>query len=225
MININFTPLYLSLYLALISTIILIIISLPISWWLSNTKKYKLKKVIETVISLPLVLPPTVLGFYLLILFNPTSLIGKLWFYIFNTNIAFSMSGLIIASIIYSLPFSIQPIQMAFEKIEQNIINKAKILQFSKFKIFFEIILPLSKNGIITAAILSFAHTIGEFGVVLMIGGNIPGKTQVISIAIYESVELLDYSYTHILSFIILILSFIILFILFTINNKKHEKY
>ena len=224
MTNINFTPLYLSLYLALISTVILIILSVPVAWWLSNTKYYILKKILETIISLPLVLPPTILGFYLLIMFNPGSIIGKTWFYIFNTNIAFSMSGLVIASIIYSLPFSIQPIQMAFEKIEKNIINKAKILQFSKFKIFFTIIIPLSRNGIITAAILSFAHTIGEFGVVLMIGGNIPGKTQVISIAIYESVELLDYSSTHILSFIILLLSFIILFILFWINNKKYEK-
>ena len=221
---INFTPLYLSLYLAFISTSVLIIIGLPIAWWLSKTRKYRFKKILETMVALPLVLPPTILGFYLLILFNPTSIIGKCWSYIFNANLAFSMSGLIFASVIYSLPFAIQPIQMAFEKIEKNIVNQAKILQFSKVKIFLKVIIPLSKNGIITAAILSFAHTIGEFGVVLMIGGNIPGKTQVISIAIYESVELLDYSSTHILSFIVLLLSFFILLILFTINNKKYEK-
>jgi len=225
MTNINFTPLYLSLYLAFISTFILITLGIPISWWLSKTNKNKIKKIIETIIALPLVLPPTILGFYILILFNPTTTFGKIWTYIFQTNLAFSMSGLILGSIIYSLPFAIQPIQIAFEKIDKNIIYQTQILQYSKIKTFIKIIIPLSKNGIITAAILSFAHTLGEFGVVLMIGGNIPGKTQVISIAIYESVELLDYSSTHILSAIILIISFIILLILFNINKKENEKY
>jgi len=196
------------------------ILGIPISWWLARTKS-KLKKIIETFIALPLVLPPTILGFYLLILFNPNTLIGKTWLYVFGSNLVFSMPGLILGSIIYSLPFAIQPVQVAFEKIEKDIIDQAKILQHSSFKIFIFIIIPLSKNGILTAIILSFAHTLGEFGVVLMIGGNIPGKTQVVSIAIYESVELLDYTSTHILSFIVLFLSFIILLILFSINKKK----
>ncbi len=223
--NINFSPLYLSLYLSFISTFMLIIISLPISWWLSQTKNTKIKKLTETLIALPLVLPPTILGFYLLLLFNPNTIVGKTWFFFFGTNLAFSMTGLIIGSIIYSLPFAIQPTQMAFEKIEKQILNQALILQCSKLKIFLKIVIPLSKNGIITSIILSFAHTLGEFGVVLMIGGNIPGKTQVISIAIYETVELLDYSSTHILSLIVLLISFIILFILFNINKKNNEQY
>lgn len=223
--NINFSPLYLSLYLAAISTFILIIIGLPISWYLSQAKSGIIKKIIEACVALPLVLPPTILGFYLLLLFNPQTLIGQTWFHIFGSNLAFSMSGLIFGSIIYSLPFAIQPIQLSFEKIGKNILDKIHILQCSKIEAFIKIIIPLSKNGIITACILSFAHTLGEFGVVLMIGGNIPGKTQVISIAIYETVELLDYSSTHILSLITLIISFIILFVLFNINKKENEKY
>ena len=225
MININFSPLYLSLYIAFISTLFLIILSLPISWWLSQTKNIIIKRIIETFIALPLVLPPTILGFYLILLFNPNSLIGKIWLYTFGSNLIFSISGLILGSIIYSLPFAIQPIQIAFEKIEKNILEQTYILQLSKITAFIKVIIPLSKNGIMTAFILCFAHTLGEFGVVLMIGGNIPGKTQVISIAIYESVELLDYYSTHILSLIVLIISFIILLILFNINKKNDEIY
>lgn len=220
MSNINLTPLYLSLYISLISTIILILFSLPVAWLLSQTKNVIMKRLIETFIALPLVLPPTVLGFYLLIILNPQTIIGKIWFNLSGTHLIFSTSGLIVGSIIYSVPFAIQPIQVAFEKIKQNIIDQASILQYSKFKMFIKIIIPLSKHGIITAIILTFAHTLGEFGMVLMIGGNIPGKTQVISIAIYESVETLNYTLTHTLSFIVIIISFIILTILFNINKK-----
>ncbi len=222
--NVNLMPLYLSLYLSFISTFILISISLPLSWWLAQKKDTLLKKIIETFISLPLVLPPTILGFYLLIAINPNTFLGKIWSYLFGSNLVFSMSGLIIGSVIYSLPFAVQPIQVAFEKIEKDILNQANILQCSSLKIFMKIIIPLSKNGIITAVILSFAHTLGEFGVVLMIGGNIPGKTQVVSIAIYETVEIADYSLTHFLSFITLTISFTMLLILFNINKKNNEK-
>ncbi len=220
MSNINLTPLYLSLYISSISTIILILFSLPVAWLLSQTKNVIMKRLIETFIALPLVLPPTVLGFYLLIILNPQTIIGKIWFNLSGTHLIFSTSGLIVGSIIYSVPFAIQPIQIAFEKIKQNIIDQAYILQYSKFKMFIKIIIPLSKHGIITAIILTFAHTLGEFGMVLMIGGNIPGKTQVISIAIYESVETLNYTLTHTLSLIVIIISFIILTILFNINKK-----
>jgi len=223
--HIDLSPLYLSLYLALITTLMLILISIPFSWWLSQTKNTLIKKITETLVALPLVLPPTILGFYLLLIFNPKTIFGKLWFKLFGSNLAFSISGLIIGSMIYSLPFAIQPIQIAFEKINQKLIEQAYILQCSKIEVFLKIIIPLSKNGIITAAILTFAHTLGEFGVVLMIGGNIPGKTQVVSIAIYETVESLDYTSTHILSFIVLILSFIILLIFFSINKKENEKH
>jgi len=221
MYNINFSPIYLSLQLAFISTLILITISIPISWWLSKTKKNKIKTIIETLITLPLVIPPTILGFYLLLLFNPNNLLGKTWLIITGSTLAFSFPGLIIASCIYSLPFIIQPTQIAFEKLGNRPIEQAQILQQSKTKIFLKIIIPLSKKGIITGSILSFVHTLGEFGVVLMVGGNIPGKTQVISIAIYELVEQLNYTETHILSTITITISFIILTILFSINKTK----
>lgn len=213
-------PLYLSIYLAFISSSILIILCMPLSWWIAKTKKKNFKKIIETFIALPLVLPPTILGFYILIIFNQNTFIGKLWFNIFGYDIIFSMSGLIIGSIIYSLPFATQPLQSSFEKITKNIIEQGQILQKSNFYIATKIIFPLIKNGIIKSFVLSFAHTLGEFGVVLMIGGNIPGKTKVLSITIYEKIEQLDYYSTHILSLITLIISFIILIILFNINDN-----
>ncbi|HIH2762674.1 MAG TPA: molybdate ABC transporter permease subunit [Candidatus Azoamicus sp. MARI] len=216
----DFTPLYLSLYLSFFTSVILLFISLPICWWLSQTNKIFLKRMLESFIFLPLVLPPTILGFYLLIFLNPASFIGKVWFNIFGFNIVFSMPGLIIASIVYSLPFSIQPIQIEFEKINKQILEQACMLQYSNFRIFFNVVLPLSKRGILKAFILSFSHTLGEFGVVLMIGGNIYGKTQVISIAIYESVELLDYTRTHILSLSVIIISFLVLICLFFIDDN-----
>lgn len=219
--SINIYPLYLSIYLSSITTIILITLCSPISWWLSQTSKKKTKIIIESTIALPLVLPPTILGFYLLIILNPSAIIGKLWFTITNTSLTFSFTGLVIGSCIYSLPFAIQPMQIAFEKIGSQPIDLIKILKISKMKAFFKIIIPLSKNGIMTASILTFTHTLGEFGVVLMIGGNIPNKTQVISISIYESVEQLNYYSTHILSLITVFISFTILITLFYINKKK----
>ncbi len=219
--NLNLYPLYLSIYLSITTTMLLIITGIPISWYLSKTKKLKLKIIINTLISLPLVIPPTILGFYLLILFSPNSPIGKIWEQITGSTLAFSFSGLIIGSYIYSLPFVIQPILISFEKIRDIQIDQAIMLGASKVYIFKKIIIPLSKNGIITAAALSFAHTLGEFGIILMIGGNIPEKTQVISIAIYELVEQLDYTSAHKLSIITLLLSFIILTITFYINTKN----
>lgn len=216
----DFTPLYLSLYLSFFTSIILIFISLPISWWLSQTKKFFLKKILESIFCLPLVLPPTILGFYLLVFLNPNSFFGKMWFDMFGFNLVFSMPGLIVASIFYSLPFSIQPIQIEFEKIDKNILDQTFMLQYSKIKTFLKVVLPLSKRGILKAFILSFSHTLGEFGVVLMIGGNIYGKTQVISIAIYESVELLDYTRTHILSLVVIAITLLILIFLFFIDNN-----
>ncbi len=221
--HIDFLPLYLSLYLATISSIILVLISIPITWWLAKTKNKKLKKIIETIITLPLVLPPTILGFYLLIALNHNTIIGKIWTKIFGTDIIFSMTGLVIGSIIYSLPFATQPIQLSFEKLTTSIIDQAKILQYTSISILIKIIIPLTKNGIIKALILSFTHTMGEFGVVLMIGGNIPGKTQVLSIAIYEKIEQLDYYSTHILSLITITISFLILLIIFNLNKENEH--
>lgn len=221
MTDINITPIFLSIKLAIITTLILLIIGIPIAWWLSKTEKKIIKALIETFISLPLVLPPTILGFYLLLLFNHNSIIGKSWFYITGSNIAFSFHGLVIGSCLYSLPFAIQPIQIAFEKISKKILDQARILKASKLDIFINIIFPMSKKGIITASILSFSHTLGEFGIILMIGGNIPEKTQVVSIAIYEAVEELNYNLAHKLSIIMLTITFIILIILYITNEKK----
>lgn len=220
-IKIDLIPILLSLKLAIITSLILIIIGIPIAWWLSRTKKKSLKNIIETLVCLPLVLPPTVIGFYILIFINPQTYIEILWKKIFNYDVLFSMTGLIIGSIIYSLPFAIQPLQISFEKIKNTTLEQTKIIQLSKIKTIKKIILPLSKNGLIKAFILSFAHTLGEFGVVLMIGGNIPGKTQVLSIAIYEKIEMLDYTYTHILSILTLLISFFILIILSYLNKKE----
>ncbi len=219
--NLIFEPLILSLYISFITTIILLIICMPVAWWLSKNNNI-LKKIIEIFIMLPLVLPPTVIGFYLLLLFNSDSFIGILWYNLFGSTLIFSVSGLIVASLIYSLPFCIQPLQVAFKKIDYSIIEHAYILKYSNIKIFFKIILPLSKNAILISIILTFAHTLGEFGVVLMIGGNIPGKTQMISIAIYESVEMLNYQLTHKLSFLILLISFFILIFLYSINKNEN---
>jgi molybdate transport system permease protein len=220
MMQLNLTPLILSFYVSGITTCILLLISMPVSWWLSRNNNF-VKRLIEILIFLPLVLPPTILGFYLLLIFNSNSIIGKSWVYMFNSTLMFSFSGLVLSSMIYSLPFAIQPIQNAFKKINQEVIDQAFLLQYSKIKIFVKIILPLSKNGIITSMILTFMHTLGEFGVVLMIGGNIPGKTQVISIAIYESVEMLNYSLTHQLSFIVVVISFLILAVSLNINKNE----
>ena len=183
----DFGPLWLSLQLALVVTVILLLIGTPLAWWLSQTRS-RLKPVVEAMTALPLVLPPTVLGFYFLILFNPNSVIGKTWLTVTGDTLAFSFSGLVIASAVYSLPFMVQPLQTAFEGIKQQSLDAASILRAGPIDRFFHVAMPLSIRGFITASVLSFAHTLGEFGIVLMVGGNIPGQTKLVSIAIYEHV-------------------------------------
>ena len=216
-----FGPLSLTLILALIVTLILLIIGTPLAWWLATTRS-KSKPFIEALTALPLVLPPTVLGFYLLILFNPNSPIGAFWVSLTGESLTFSFAGLVIASVIYSLPFMVQPLQSAFEGVGLNMREAAASLRASPSDTFFNIVAPLSKRGFLTASILTFAHTLGEFGVVLMVGGNIPGRTKVISIAIYEHVETLQYNQTHILSAILLGLSFVTLLFIY-IFNRRHR--
>jgi len=202
--------LFLTLKLAFISIIILLIIATPIAWGLAH-KQFKGKAFVEAVIALPLVLPPTVLGFYLLIALGPDGpggWIANLWG---DRTLAFSFTGLIIGSVIYSLPFVVQPLQNGFILIGLRPIQVAATLRASFFDSFKNIILPMAKPAYITAATLGFAHTLGEFGVVLMIGGNIPNETQVVSIAIFEHVETMDYANAHLLSGILLILSFVLL--------------
>ena len=209
----------LTLQLATMTVIILLMIGTPLAWWLSQTRN-QMKVVVETITALPLVLPPTVLGFYLLILLGANGPLGGLWQSYTGAPLAFSFGGLVIASCLYSLPFVVQPLQNAFERLDRRGIEAAWTLGAAPWWAFLSIILPQSRRGFLTAIVLGFAHTLGEFGVVLMVGGNIPGKTQVVSIAIYEHVESFDYTAANNLSMILLLLSFTVLFAVYGINRR-----
>ena len=209
---------WLTLKLSLVTTLVLLVIGLPFAWWLSN-KSGTLRTVLETLTSLPLVMPPTVIGFYLLVIMSPDTFLGGLWLDLTGDTLTFSFAGLVVASIIYSLPFMIQPLLNAFESVDPKLKEAAADLGASATEIFRYLILPLSKRGIITGGILTFAHTVGEFGIVLMVGGNIPGETRVISIALYEKVEILNYAEAHILSVALLTFSFLVLFITYSLNK------
>ena len=211
----NLGPLWLSLALAGITTLLLLLLGTPLAWWLSNTRS-RFKPAIEALTALPLVLPPTVLGFYFLILLGPAAPIGAFWVKITGESLTFSFSGLVIASIFYSLPFMVQPLQSAFESVGRGPLEAAATLRASPLDTFFSVVAPLASRGFVAAAVLTFAHTIGEFGVVLMVGGNIPGETRVLSIAIYEHVETLNYGEAHILSAGLLLFSFTVLFFVYT---------
>ena len=221
---IDFTPFYLSFKLAFIVTIILLIIGLPYAWFLS-TAKSKIKPFLETITALPIVLPPSVLGFYLLVFLAPDSIIGGFFYKFFNVKLVFSFPGLVVASCIYSFPFMVQPLQSGFESINKNIIEASYLSGKGKLTTLFRVIIPNIKPALLTAIVITFAHTIGEFGVVLMVGGSIPGVTEVASVAIYDYVENLDYKSAHIYSFILLIISFLVLFIVYFINHKQRKKY
>ncbi len=220
---INWEAFWLTIRLASITTIILLIIGTPLAWWLAHSK-YWFKVIIEALIALPLVLPPTVLGFYLLISLGPNGLIGNLSEALTGQHLAFSFTGLVIGSVIFSLPFTVQPLQNAFLAIGKRPLEVAATLRASPLDRFFTIAIPLARPGILTAIILTFAHTVGEFGMVLMIGGSIPGQTQVLSIAIYEHVEMLEFRQAHILSAIMLLLSFFSLLILYVINKGFYAR-
>jgi len=208
-------PLWLSLALAGVTTIVLIMLGTPIAWWLAGTKS-RFRSTVEAVTALPLVLPPTVLGFYLLIALGPASPIGGFWLKVTGESLTFSFAGLVIASVIYSLPFMVQPLQNAFEAIGRGPMEAAATLGASSRDAFFSVAAPLASRGFITASVLTFAHTIGEFGVVLMVGGNIPGETRVISIAIYEHVETLNYGDAHSLSAGLIVFAFLVLMFVYT---------
>ena len=215
----DLSPLWLSVQLAGVTTLLLLVIGTPLAWWLGTTRS-RARPVFEAITALPLVLPPTVLGFYLLILLSPNSFLGGLWQSATGGGLTFSFSGLVLASALYSLPFMVQPLQAAFEAVGRGPMEAAASLRASPLDAFFSVALPLAKRGYITGIVLSFAHTIGEFGVVLMVGGNIPGQTRVISIAIYEQVETLDYAQAHALSAILLVFSFTVLLAVYTLNRK-----
>ena len=209
----------LTFLLAFCVTIILLIIGTPLAWWLSQTRS-RLKPLIEALCAMPLILPPTVLGFYLLIAFNPQAPIGKFWMSVTGDTLSFSFAGLVIASVIYSLPFMVQPLQSAFESIGKAPLEAAASLRAGPLDSFRSVVLPQSGRGFLSACVLTFAHAIGEFGVVLMVGGNIPGRTKVIAIDIYERVETLDYAGAHRLSLGLLLFSFLVLLALYSLNRK-----
>ncbi|MFT7403308.1 MAG: molybdate transport system permease protein [Zhongshania sp.] len=205
----------LTLKLAGLTTLILLVIGTPLAWWLAHTR-VRIKPVLEAIIALPLVLPPTVLGFYLLIAFAPNSAIAQFWQLLTGGSLAFSFSALVIASVIYSLPFVVQPLQSGFQQLSKPLLETSATLGAGPIDRFFSVILPLCRSNFLVASTLGFAHTVGEFGVVLMIGGNIPGETQVLSIALYERVESLQYNTAHwlaggLIAFSVLILSFVYL--------------
>ncbi|MBT8079693.1 MAG: molybdate ABC transporter permease subunit [Gammaproteobacteria bacterium] len=204
-------PLWITLALAATTTAILMILGTPLAWWLAGTNS-RAKPVVEAVTALPLVLPPTVLGFYFLIALGPASPVGSFWMTVTGDALTFSFSGLVIASVFYSLPFAVQPLQNGFEAMGRAPMEVAATLRARPLDAFFTVAVPATRRSFVAAAVLSFAHTIGEFGVVLMVGGNIPGKTKVISIAIYEHVETLNYRDAHILSAGLLLFSFAVLY-------------
>ncbi|WP_347310294.1 molybdate ABC transporter permease subunit [Defluviimonas sp. SAOS-178_SWC] len=219
----DLAPLWLTLKLAAIVTVLLLVLGTPLAWWLARSRS-RIVPVFEAITALPLVLPPTVLGFYLLLAFNPTAPFGAFWLSVTGGTLTFSFAGLVLASLIYSLPFTVQPLQAAFTTLGRAPMEAAASLGASPCDAFLTVAAPLSLRGYLTAAILTFAHTLGEFGVVLMVGGNIPGETRVISIAIYEDVETLDYATAHLLSGLLLALSFAILLALYTLNGRSRQR-
>lgn len=210
--------------LAFITTLTLLILGTPLAWFLARTK-WRFKFFIEAIIAMPLILPPTVLGFYLLLAFGVEGPIGKITQFLGIQPLAFSFSGLVVGSVIYSLPFVVQPLQNAFEAVNQRAIEVAATLRASPIDRFFTVVVPLSRAGFYSAFVLGFAHTIGEFGVVLMIGGNIVGETQVVSIAIYDHVESLEYANANLLSILMLIISFLLLVTIYASNKRFKLKF
>jgi len=217
--DIDMLALWTTLKLAGLTTIILLLLGTPLAWWLAHSR-FRFRVVVEALVALPLILPPTVLGFYLLILLGPDGPLGALMQRIGGQSLAFTFSGLVIGSVIYSLPFVVQPLQNAFTAIGRRPLEAAATLRARPMDQFFSVVLPLARPGYLTAAVLGFAHTVGEFGVVLMIGGNIPGETRVLSIAIYDHVEALEYGQAHLLSGGLLALSFVLLLGVYALNRR-----
>ncbi|MEM6387176.1 MAG: molybdate ABC transporter permease subunit [Pseudomonadota bacterium] len=210
---------WLTVKLAALTTVILMVIAVPLGWWLATTKA-RTRPLFEAITALPLVLPPTVLGFYLLVLMRPDAPLGGLWVTLTGSTLAFSFSGLVLASVVYSLPFAVQPMQTAFAAVPQASLDAARTLGATSRDALFTVALPQARRGFLTGMVLSFAHTVGEFGVVLMVGGNIPGTTRVISIEIFNAVETLDYATAHTLSAWLLLSSLAVLTLVYLLNGR-----
>jgi molybdate transport system permease protein len=215
----DYQPFLITFRLALITTAILFIVSIPLAYWLAHSKS-KFKSVIETLVSMPLVLPPSVLGFYFLIAFGPSHGLGQFIAHYFNTRLVFSFGGLVVASVIYSLPFMVHPIQAGLAGLSPNLKEASFSLGKSKIDTLLKVLLPSIKPSLLTGLVLTFAHTVGEFGVVLMIGGNIPGQTRVASIAIYDEVEAMNYHSANIYAEILFAVTFIILLTVYFVNHR-----
>lgn len=221
--SLEFVPFLISFKLAGLTTIILFIISLPLAWFLSQTHS-KAKPFVEAITALPIVLPPSVLGFYILVAMSQNSPLGIFFEELFGIKLVFNFTGLVIASCFYSLPFMVQPLQSGFESINKNMLDASYIAGKSKLQTIFKVALPNMKPAVLTAIIITFAHTVGEFGVVLMVGGSIPNETKVASVAIYEMVEMMDYQGAHIYSALMVIISFIVLLSVYMFNHSQSKK-
>jgi molybdate transport system permease protein len=213
---------WLTLRLAGVTTVLLLLLGTPLAWWLARTRS-RWRAAVGAVVALPIVLPPTVLGFYLLVAMGPQGPLGQLTQSLGLGLLPFTFAGLVVASVLYSMPFAVQPLQQAFEAIGDGPLEAAATLRAGPWDRFFTVVLPLARPGFITAAVLAFAHTVGEFGVVLMIGGNIPDKTRVISVQIYDHVEALEYTQAHTLAGGMLVFSFVVLLALYTLNPPRRR--
>jgi len=221
--NLEFTPFLLSFKLAGITTLILFVLSLPLAWYLSQTSS-RLKPFLEALTALPIVLPPSVLGFYILVALSKNALLGHLFESYFDVSLVFNFTGLVVASCFYSLPFMVQPLQSGFENLSKNMLEASYLSGKSKFETMLKVALPNIKPALLVAVIVTFAHTVGEFGVVLMVGGSIPEETKVASVAIYEMVEMMDYAGAHVYSAIMVFMSFFVLLGVYMFNHAQHHK-
>jgi len=212
-------PILLSLRLAAIVSVVLLVISLPVAYWIAFTK-WRGKFLFESLVALPLVLPPTVIGFYALIAMGPRGPLGKIWQSLFDRSLAFTFTGLVLASLLYSFPFAVQPLVASFESLDRRLLDASSILGAGRLRTFKRVIAPLSWPGLVTAAVLSFAHTLGEFGVVLMVGGNLPGVTRTASIDIYDRVQALDYAGAHQMALLLLVIAFVVLSVVYAVNRR-----
>ncbi|WP_020592662.1 molybdate ABC transporter permease subunit [Kiloniella laminariae] len=216
-------PIWITVKLAFITTMVLLVLGTPVAWWLARSRSWW-KEAVAAVVALPIVLPPTVLGFYLLIALGPDSPLGQLATQLFGRALPFTFAGLVVGSVIYSMPFVIQPIRNAFEAIGERPLEVAATLRASPLDTFFAVAIPLARPGFLTGAVLGFAHTVGEFGVILMIGGNIPGETRVLSVAIYDHVEALEWGQAHVLSVGLLIFSFLVILSMILLEKKMGRR-
>jgi len=221
--NLDFAPFFLSFKLSFVTAGILFFLMLPLAWWLSQTDA-KLKPFVEAITALPIVLPPSVLGFYILVALSQNSPVGAFFNDVFDVKLVFSFTGLVVASIFYSMPFMLQPLQNGFESLNKNMLEASYISGKGKLVTVFKVALPNMKPALITALIVTFAHTVGEFGVVLMVGGSIPDETKVASVAIYEFVEVMDYSSAHMYSAIMVIISFLVLLGVYIFNGTQSKR-